>query len=369
MTTLAKVFFTFSISLALLSCKQNQPAESTGETFKTLQVVPASVTLTNTYSASIRGRQDIKIIPRVDGYLTDILIKEGDRVRKGQTLFIIDQTAFKAALQAAQANVAVGEAGVSTAQLTYDSKKALHDKKIISNYDLISAENALKTAKAQLQQARAQEESARNNLSFTVIQSPSDGVAGKIPYRKGDYVGPSIPSGLTVVADNSQMYIYFSMAERQIMELLHRHKNMEQAIANMPEIQLQLSDASIYPHNGKIESISGVIDPATGTASIRAVFPNQGGLLLSGGAGSVIIPYQSHNVMIIPQEATFEIQDKTYVYKIINGVATSAIVTVDKINNGKEYIVTGGLTPGDLIIAEGAGLVQEGTQVKTTTQE
>ncbi len=365
MRIIKKAIFAFCISLTLLSCKQNQPAESSGETFKTLQVEPSNISLSNTYSASIRGRQDIKIIPRVDGYLTDILIKEGDKVRKGQTLFIVDQTAFKAALDAAKANVAMGEAGVATAQLSYDSKKALYDKKIVSNYDLTSAENTLKTAKAQLQQAKAQEESARNNLSFTVVKSPSNGVAGKIPYRKGDYVSPSIAEGLTVVADNSQMYVYFSMTERHIMELLHRHKSIDLAIANMPEIQLQLSDGSIYSHNGKIESISGVIDATTGTASIRAVFPNDGGLLLSGGAGSVVIPYESNNVIVIPQEATFEIQDKTYVYKVIEGIATSAIVTVDKINNGKEYIVNSGLNSGDVIIAEGAGLVQEGTKVKT----
>lgn len=369
MRILKNAIFAFSISLALFSCKQNQAVESDGEAFKTLQVQPSSVSLSNTYSASIRGKQDIKIIPRVDGYLTDILIKEGDRVRKGQTLFIIDQTAFKAALQAAKANVAVCEASVATAQLSYNSKKALFEKKIVSDYDLVFAENTLKTAKAQLQQAQAQEQSAQNNLSFTVIQSPSDGVAGKIPYRKGDYVGPAIPDGLTVVADNSQMYVYFSMAERQIMALLHEHKNMDTAIAKMPEVQLQLSDASIYAHNGKIESISGVIDAATGTASIRAVFPNKGGLLLSGGAGSVIVPYQSNSVIVIPQEATFEIQDKVYVYKVVDGIATSAIITVDPINNGKEYIVTSGLNAEDVIIAEGAGLVQEGTKVNVSANK
>lgn len=348
----------------LVACG-GQPQSTQEAKYKTLTVKTENVTLTNTYSASIRGQQDIRVIPRVDGYLTDILIKEGDRVRKGQTLFIIDQVAFKAALEAARANVAVAEAGVSTAQLGRDSKKTLFDKKIVSNYDLTYAENTLKTAQAQLLQARAQERSAQNNLSFTVIQSPSDGVVGKIPYRKGDYVGPSTQEGLTVVADNSQMYVYFSMVERQIMELLQQHQRMDSAIARMPQVELRLSDGSTYTERGRIESISGVIDAQTGAASIRAVFPNAGGRLLSGGAGSVLMPHVSNDVIVIPQEATFEVQDKVYVYKVVEGVATSTIVSVDKISNGRQYIVTEGLKPGDIIIAEGAGLVQEGTPVKS----
>lgn len=354
-----------AISITFLSCGENNHKQSDSQQFKTLTVKTEDVTLTNTYSASIRGRQDIKIIPRVSGYLTDISVKEGQSVREGQTLFILDQVAFKSALQAAKANVAICEANVSTAELTYDSKKALYDKKIVSNYDLEFAQNSLRTANAQLQQAKAQEDAAKNDLSFTVIKSPSNGVVGKIPYRKGDYVSPSIQDGLTVVADNSQMYVYFSMVERQIMEMVHKHKNIDTAIAKMPVIKLLLSDESTYEHSGKIESISGVLDAATGAASIRAVFPNEGGLLLSGGAGSVIVPYNSTDVIVIPQEATYEIQDKTYVYRVVNGVAVSTIVTVDKINNGTQYIVTDGLNANDVIIAEGAGLVREGTKIST----
>lgn len=353
-----------TIMVVLTSCGRNNHQEDDAQPFDLMEIQAKNISLNNSYSASIRGQQDIKIIPRVDGYLTDIQIKEGSKVQKGQTLFILDQVSYKAALQAAEANVAVGEANVADANLIYESKKALHHKKVVSDFDLISAGNALKMAEANLQQAKAQEDAARNNLSFTVIKSPSDGVVGKIPYRKGDYVSPNIQDGLTVVADNSQMYVYFSMAERQIMELIHQYKDMETAIAGMPDVQLKLSNNTIYTQNGRIESISGIIDPSTGAASIIAVFPNEDGLLLSGGAGSVIVPYVHTEAVVIPQEATFEIQDKTYTYKVVNGIATSTIIAVDKIDNGKEYIVTDGLNINDIIIAKGAGLVQEGAKVK-----
>lgn len=355
--------------IALSGCGRNNTTQETINQYKLQEITTKDVSLTNTYPASIQGRQDIKIIPRVDGYLTDILIKEGSKVRKGQTLFIIDQVSYKAALDAAKANTAVCEANMATAQLTYDGKKALFDKKVISDFDLTAAANALKMSKAQLALAKAQETSAQNNLSFTVIKSPSDGVVGKLPYRKGDYVSPSIQDGLTVVAENSQMYVYFSMTERQIMQVLHRYKSMEKVIAEMPDVQLMLSDRTMYPAKGRIESISGIIDKSTGAVSVRAVFPNADGLLLSGGAGNVVMPYEQTGAIVIPQEATFEIQNKTYVYKVIDGTAQSAVVTVDKMNDGKAFIVTGGLETGDVIIAEGAGLVQEGTKVGNSKKQ
>lgn len=356
-------------TVVFVSCNRNNAPEQYSQQFNLMEIKAKDISLNSTYSASIRGQQDIKIIPRVDGYLTDILIKEGSKVREGQTLFVLDQVSFKAALQAAKATVAICEANIAEATLVYNSKKALHDKQVVSDFDLTSAENALNIAKANLQQAKAQEDAARNDLSFTVIKSPSDGVVGKIPYRKGDYVSPNIPDGLTIVSNNSQMYLYFSISERQVIDLVHKYGQLETAIAEMPDVQLKLSNNEIYNQKGRVESISGIVDPSTGAVSIRAVFPNKSGLLFSGGAGSVIMPYNCTNVIVIPQESTYEIQDKTYVYRVLNGMATSTIVTVDKINNGKEYIVTDGLNINDIIIAEGAGLVQEGAKVQNTTNK
>ncbi len=357
------------IAAVFVSCNRDNASEQSAQQFNLMEIEAKEISLNSTYSASIRGKQDIKIIPRVDGYLTDILIKEGSKVREGQTLFVVDQVAFKAALQAAKASVAICEANVAEATLIYDSKKALHNKQVVSDFDLTSAENALNIAKANLLQAKAQEDAAKNNLSFTVIKSPSDGVVGKIPYRKGDYVSPTIQDGLTIVANNSQMYVYFSMNERQVIDLIHRHGSLETAISKMPDVQLKLSNNEIYTQKGRVESISGIVESSTGAVSVRAVFPNDNGLLLSGGAGSVIMPYNHTDAILIPKESTYEIQGKTYVYRVLNGTATSTMITVDKIDNGKEYIVTHGLSINDIIIAEGAGLVQEGTKVQNATHK
>ncbi len=357
------------IAVVFTSCGRNNGPEQGTQHFDLMEIESKNISLNSTYAASIRGQQDIKIIPRVDGYLTDILIKEGNKVREGQTLFVLDQVSFKAALQATRASVAICEANVADATLIYDSKKALYNKQIVSDFDLTSAENALKIAKANLQQAKAQEDAALNDLSFTVIKSPSDGVVGKIPYRKGDYVSPNIQDGLTIVADNSQMYVYFSMTERQAIGLIQQYGNLEAAIAEMPDVNIRLSNNEIYSESGRVESISGIIEPSTGAVSVRAVFPNENRLLISGGAGSLIMPHNHTDAIVIPKESTYEIQDKTYVYRVVNGTASSTMITVDNIDNGKEYIVTGGLNLGDIIIAKGAGLVQEGTAVVINNKE
>jgi len=356
-----------AISVVFVSCGRNNTPEYYGQDFDLMKIEAKDISLTSTYSASIRGQQDIKIIPRVDGYLTDILIKEGSRVREGQTLFVLDQASFKATLQAAKAAVAICEANLADATLIYDSKKALHSKQIVSEFDLISAENALNISKANLQAAKAQEDAAQNDFSFTVVKSPSDGVVGKIPYRKGDYVSPNIQDGLTIVTNNSQMYVYFSMTERQVIELIQKHGNLETAITEMPDVNLKLSSNEIYSESGRVESISGMIEPSTGAVSIRAVFPNENGLLLSGGAGSVIVSHINTNAIVIPKESTYEIQDKIYVYRVSDGKTVSTMITVDKIDNATEYLVTDGLNVDDIIIAKGAGLVQDGMDVQNVS--
>ena len=315
--------------------------------------------ISSAYSATIRGRQDIDIYPQVSGTLTKVCVTEGQRVKNGQTLFIIDQVPYEAALQTAVANVESAKASLATAQLTYDSKE-----NVISSFDLSTAKNSLLAAKAQLAQAKAQEVSARNNLSYTVVKSPADGVVGTLPYRVGALVSSALAQPLTTVSDNSDMYVYFSMTENQLLGLIRQYGSKEEALKNMPAIDLQLNDKSAYSERGQIESISGVIDRSTGTVSLRAVFPNKEGLLHSGGAGNVIVPVQKTAALTIPQAATFEIQDKRYVYKVVDGKAQSSQVQVTRVNGGREFIVDEGLAPGDVIVAEGVGLLREGTPVK-----
>ena len=355
-------------SLAAVGCKQAPPAQmETG--YEVMTLSPADRMISSTYSATIRGRQDIDIYPQVSGTLTKVNVTEGQRVKKGQTLFIIDQVPYEAALQTALANVESAKASQATAKLTYESKGELHKENVVSDFDLSTARNSLLAANAQLAQAKAQEVSARNNLSYTVVKSPADGVIGTLPYRVGALVSSNLAEPLTTVSDNSDMFVYFSMTENQLLGLIRQYGSKEEALKNMPAIDLQLNDKSAYPQQGQIETISGVIDRSTGTVSLRAVFPNKEGLLHSGGAGNVVIHVQKAGALVIPQAATFEIQDKRYVYKVVDGKAQSALIQVTRVNGGREFIVDEGLVSGDVIVAEGAGLLREGTPIQAKTAQ
>ena len=348
--------------MAAVSCGQAPTAMGPAE-YAVMTIATTDREIPINYSATIRGRQDIAIYPQVSGTIFELCVNEGQTVSKGQPLFIIDQVPYKAALLTAEANVAAAKAGVATAQLTYDSKKELYAKNVVSQYDLLTAENTLLTAKAQLAQAEAQRVNAANNLSYTVVKAPANGVVGTLPYRVGALVSASIPQPLTTVSDNSDVYVYFSMTENQLLNLTRQYGSIANTLKNMPDVRLVLNDGSVYDRTGRIESISGVIDTSTGSVQLRAVFPNADGLLHSGGAGSVIVPNIHKDCVVVPQVATFELQNKVYVYKVEDGKATSSMIDVEKINNGREYIVKSGLTPGDVIVAEGVGLLREGTPI------
>ncbi|MBS1307662.1 efflux RND transporter periplasmic adaptor subunit [Bacteroides clarus] len=360
--SMMKQMITVICSATLAACG-NAPAVQTRSEYQVMDITTSDKELQTTYSAAIRGRQDIDIYPQVSGTLTRLCVEEGQAVRKGQILFIIDQVPYIAALRTAEANVEAAKAGVATSQLTYDSKRELYAQKVVSEFDLKTSHNSLLSAKAQLAQAEAQRINAANNLSYTEVKSPADGVVGTLPYRVGTLVSSGMPKPLTTVSDNSDMYVYFSMTENQMLELTRRYGSKDKALAEMPAVSLQLNDRSTYPQEGKIETISGVIDTSTGTVSLRAVFPNKDGLLTSGGSGNVIVPLKKEDCIVIPQAATYELQDKVFVYKVVDGKAQSAPVQVTRVNGGQEYIVENGLQVGDVIVVEGVGLLREGTPV------
>ena len=349
--------------MAAVGCKQAPMTMGPGE-YAVMTIATTDREIPSNYSATIRGRQDIAIYPQVSGTISQLCVNEGQKVAKGQTLFIIDQVPYKAALKTAVANVEAARAALATAELTYNSNKELYAQKVVSEFSLKTAENSYLTAKAQLSQAEAQEISARNNLSYTEGKSPSDGVVGALPYRAGALVSPSLPQPLTTVSDNSDMYVYFSMTENQLLALTRQYGSMDEALKNMPAAELRLNDNSVYDKKGTIESISGVIDRQTGTVVARVVFPNESRLLHSGASGTVVVPATYKNCIVIPQEATVQLQDKTLVYKVVDGKAVSTLITVAGINDGREYVVLDGLKAGDEIVSEGAGLVREGMQVK-----
>ena len=345
------------------SCKQATDA-GVKPSYAIMEVKAADKELSTSYSATIRGRQDIDIYPQVSGTIEKLCVTEGQTVRRGQLLFVIDQIPYRAALKTAVANVEAARAAMATAELTYNSNKELYAQKVVSEFSLKTAENTYLTAKAQLTQAEAQEVNARNNLSYTEVKSPSDGVVGALPYRVGALVGANLPYPLTTVSDNSDMYVYFSMTENQLLALTRQYGSMDEALKNMPEVELILNDNSVYNKKGVIESISGVIDRQTGTVMARVVFPNESRLLHSGASGTVVVPSIYKDCIAIPQGATVQMQDKVVVYKVVDGKAVSTLITVAGISDGREYMVLSGLQSGDEIISEGAGLMREGTQVK-----
>lgn len=348
--------------LGLSGCKDTSPA--TGEsTYKTLVVSPVNRTLTRQFTAAIKGRQSVEIRPQVSGTITKVCINEGAKVTKGQPLFIIDQVPYQAALETAVANVKSAEASLANARMTADSKQMLYENKVISDFDLQTSRNTLLEAEAALAQARAQETDARNNLSYTVVKSPVDGVAGMLPYRVGALVDAAISEPLATVSDDEEMYAYFSMTENQILSLVRQYGTLDETLKHMPYVELLLSDGQPYAHKGKIDAISGTIDSGTGAVSLRATFPNPERMLRNGGNGTVVFPYMRDSVMVIPQEGTYEIQDKVFAYRVVNGKAVSTQIIVFPVDDGREYIVEQGLAVGDTIVAEGAGLLQEGTVI------
>lgn len=349
----------------LASCKQAaSEQQAPSSSYETMKIVTSDKEFKTSYSAAVRGRYDAAIMPQVSGTIQRVMVTEGQKVKKGQSLFVIDQVPYRAALATASANVQAAKAGLATAQLSFDSAKELYAQKVISEHQLKTTENAYLTAKAQLAQAEAQELNARNNLAYTEVKSPSDGVVGALPMREGTLVSPSMGTALTTVSDNQEMYVYFSMTENQLLAMTRQYGNMDEALKAMPEVQLQLNDGSMYGQPGRIQSISGVVDRQTGTVSVRSVFPNDGGILRSGANANVLIPSVHQGVIVIPQAATVQMQDKYVVYKVVDGKATSTLVSVAATDDGREFVVTEGLQPGDEIISKGAGLVREGTVVR-----
>ena len=343
--------------LSIASCKSRTVEEETSD-YKTLTVKLENRTLMQGYSARLDGQQVVEVRPQVSGLITRICIDEGQKVRKGQVLFVIDQVPYQAALAEATANVKSAEANLATAKLNLESTEVLREKNVVQDYDLNAARNELAVAEAALAQAQAQEMSARNNLSYTEVKSPVDGVASMIAYRVGALVSSSISEPLVTLSDDSNVYAYFSLNESQITSLTEQYGSLDEFMKRMEDVELQMAGGRMYGEKGHISAVSGIVTTGTGTVVLRADFPNDRGLLRSGGSATVMVPTTLAQVVVIPQSATYELQNKTFVYKVVNGKAQSAPVTLYRLN-----VVEDGLQPGDVIIAEGAGLVKEGVNV------
>lgn len=364
---IAGVTATTLLAALLTACKSEQKGQETGQTLPVMVVSSRPFESQETYSASIRGRQDVDIMPQVSGRITHLCVKEGERVRAGQVLAVIDQMPYQTVLRTAQANVNAAQAKTETARIELQGKQILFDEKVISDYELSLARNQLVVALAELEQAKAQETDARNNLSYTEIKSPSNGVVGTLPFRIGALVNPNMAQPFTVVSDNSEMYVYFSVSENKLRQFRARYGSIDKMISEMTEVSLQLNDGTLYGKKGHVETVSGVVNQTTGAVQIKALFPNPDRELLSGTIGNVIIQSLKADAITIPMTATVELQDKIIAYHLKNGKAEAAYLTVDRLNDGNHFVVKQGLSVGDTIIAEGVGFVKEGMIVTPKT--
>lgn len=362
----AAVIVATSALISFSSCSsEGQQMQQGVPEIATITTAYGSADLVRTYPATIKGKTDVDVRPLVSGFITKVHVDEGQVVSKGQVLFTLDQVQYQAAVDQAKASVVVAKTAVETAQLTANTKMELYKKNIISEYENQLAQNSLAQAKAQLAQAQASLVNANKNLSYTVVTAPSSGVVGKIPNREGSLASPSMNPALTTVSDNGDVYAYFSLTEKDILEMTEGGKSLANAIKAIPDVQLKLSDGSIYPESGKVATISGIIDSTTGSASVRALFKNKSGLLRSGSTGQIVVPVHMDSVIVIPQKATYELQDKRFVYVVGDSCKVSAApITVYPISDGQTFVVTSGLTAGQKVVVEGVGTsVKEGTVI------
>lgn len=363
-----KALFLFgSLLLVLSSCQQNSPTpqQVAPRSYPTTVVQRGTVETQTTYPVTIRGHDDVEIRPRVDGFIEQSNISEGDFVEEGQVLFRINSPVSEQALATANAAIRSVQANLDIAQLDVNRMRPLAEKNIISNVQLETYENRYRVAQASVAEAEATLSQARATYEWMNVTSPMAGVIGIINYGPGSLVSSS--NVLTTLSNTSTVYAYFSLNERELVELLRSYEGdtQEEKIRNMPDVSLILADGKMYSKKGRIETIAGVVNTATGTASLRAVFPNENLLLRSGSSGRISIPRVLNDVFEIPQRATFSIMDRTLVYKVQGDSVLQTAITVEPISDGQRYAVTSGLQEGDRIVTDGIATLSNGERIQT----
>ena len=364
-----KMFMVAAATIALASCGGGGGMPSFGDNeYPVEEVKTSDAEMQTTYPAVINGIQDVEIRPKMSGFLTQINVTEGQTVQAGQLLFVIDNETYQAQVRQSQAAVNTAQSQVNTAKLTYENSKQLFDSHVIGEYELQTAENSFKSAQAGLAQAQAALASAREALSFCYVKSPAKGVVGTLPFKKGALVSAS--NVLTHVSDISQMEVYFSMTEKDMLALSKADGGLKGAVEQFPGVKLQLADGSIYGYDGTVAAISGVIDQATGTVQLKARFPNPESLLKSGGSGTIIVPRQNTGAIVIPQSVVMEVQNKKFVYLLndSNKVQYTEI-KVDPQDDGVNYIVTEGLKVGDKYVTNGITKLNDQMEIVPITPQ
>ena len=398
-------------ALLLTSCggggRQSLP---TNDEYPVVTIGAGNAQLKTTYPATIKGVQDVEVRPKVSGFITKLYVHEGEYVRAGQVLFVVDNTTFQAAVRQAEAQVASAQSGVAaakarvvqanaglssakaqaaTSRLNYSNSKNLYNNKVIGDYEMEAAKNAYETAQsavsqaqsgvaaanaavtqshAAVRQAQAMLMTAKENLGFCYVKSPASGYVGSLPYKEGALVSASSMQPVTTVSNTSTIEVYFSMTEADVLKLSRTNNGLNNAIKSFPSVSLLLADGSTYNHEGVIVKTSGLIDATTGTVSVIARFPNPEHLLKSGGSGKIVIAKNNNRALLVPQEATVQVQNKLFVYKVgSDSKVHYTEITVDAQNDGINYIVTSGLKMGDRIVSKGLSGLEDGAKITALT--
>ncbi len=366
-------FITAFFCFQLFSCSEgdakNVPAyngQSVIKDFKVLPLSPRKTRVNADFPATIQGQQIIEIRPKIDGYIDAIYVKEGAAVKKGQLLFRISNPQYEQEVITATASIKSAEADVDASKMQIAKVKPLVEKEIISKYELESAQYTLKSKEAALAQAKASLINAQTNAGYTILRSPANGVIGTIPYKVGALVNSTNAEPLTSLSNIGNVYAYYSLNEKQLLQYFNSTpgSTIQEKINNMLPATLLLADGSVYPVKGKIEMASGMISTETGTATFKAIYENPLGIIRSGASATVRIPTIMDSALVIPQSATYELQDKRLVYILgkDNKVSSVAITALPS-DNGQYFIITGGLKPGDTIILEGLIGLKDNAQI------
>jgi len=358
-----------AVALLLASCGNKGNMKMGDNEYPVVTIGSQNAQLQTTYPATIKGVQDVQIRPKVSGFITKVCVQEGQAVKAGQLLFVIDNTTYQAAVHQAQASVNSAKSQLNTAKLTYENSQKLFKSNVIGSYELQSSQNSYETAMAAVAQAKAALASAQETLGFCYVKSPANGVVGSLPYKVGALVSAGSVDALTTVSDVATVEVYFSVTEKDILDLTKTAGSTHAAISAYPPVKLLLSDGTTYKHPGKVTKVSGVIDASTGSVSMIARFPNPERLLKSGGSGTIVVPRDNSNAIVIPQTVTTEVQNKIFVYTVgkDNKVKYTEI-TVDPQNDGNHYVVTGGLHVGDRIVTKGITSLTDGMEIKPITE-
>jgi membrane fusion protein (multidrug efflux system) len=336
-----------------------------------LSVETRSVVLPSSYPTTLEGVQTVNARPRVQGFIVEMRVDEGDTVERGQVLFRLNNEEYQQAVRSAKADVEAARANVQQAENEVERLMQLVEKDIVSEYELKSARNTLQSRKGALSQAEASLENAQVDLNYTYVRSPADGVIGSIPYRIGSLVSSTSAEPLTVVSDISEVRAYFSMNERELLQMVQKtnagrqDEALRKRIEDLPGAQLILSDGTTYRHRGDISLASGHIDTETGAASFRARFPNPERILRNGATASLQIPYRRDSSVVIPKSATYEVQDKRFVYRVTDSSMVESVeVRTSSRSTPRLFVVEAGLSVGDRIVTEGIGGLTDGAQIR-----